>query len=440
MSKSKKSKVESLFYNNKFLMVFSVVMAILLWATVKINYSEELTRVFDNYTISTNKVSIPDGMEIFFDGKEPKVEVTVKGKAYNIGEHILDKDDIIVEASGDYVRSADYLVLNIKAKLRDGVTADVAISKVEPSSVEVYVDYKETRTLNVEAKLNNDPETLISQEFPVIKPTASFSTVEVMGPATIINKLSKAYFTAEVDESELPLTQSKELLAEIVYDVERKSDGRFVTCTSVDNELNSPKVIIPLYITAEADTTVSFLNKPGIYGTEMPEYVVNPSKVMVQYDSKGDVISSVNVGQVDFRELANERKVFELPVNDELRAKLADKSIEKFTVTLDMSDKHMITLDKTPGPIVYIGDDNYNYIVNYEKSNLDSISIVGPKEKLEQLNEENVQIKINVSSLDLASDKEQYVEVPDISIITEGFEDCWIYGKYNAYITVEPKG
>ena len=45
MSKSKKSKVESLFYNNKFLMVFSVVMAILLWATVKINYSEELTRV-----------------------------------------------------------------------------------------------------------------------------------------------------------------------------------------------------------------------------------------------------------------------------------------------------------------------------------------------------------------------------------------------------------
>ena len=36
MNKGKKSSIESLFYNNKFLMVFSVVVAILLWASVKI--------------------------------------------------------------------------------------------------------------------------------------------------------------------------------------------------------------------------------------------------------------------------------------------------------------------------------------------------------------------------------------------------------------------
>jgi hypothetical protein len=44
MSKNQKSSIEGLFYNNKFLMVFSVVVAILLWATVKINYSDNATR------------------------------------------------------------------------------------------------------------------------------------------------------------------------------------------------------------------------------------------------------------------------------------------------------------------------------------------------------------------------------------------------------------
>ena len=48
-------------------------------------------------------------------------------------------------------------------------------------------------------------------------------------------------------------------------------------------------------------------------------------------------------------------------------------------------------------------------------------------------------MEINVSSLNLEEKDEQMVEVSNISIVSEGFEDCWVYGKYKAYIAVEVK-
>ena len=42
MNNSRKSIIEKIVFNNKALMVFSVIVAVIIWATVKINYSEEI--------------------------------------------------------------------------------------------------------------------------------------------------------------------------------------------------------------------------------------------------------------------------------------------------------------------------------------------------------------------------------------------------------------
>ena len=52
---------------------------------------------------------------------------------------------------------------------------------------------------------------------------------------------------------------------------------------------------------------------------------------------------------------------------------------------------------------------------------------------------EDIQVEINVSSLDLEESGEQIVEVSNISIVSEDFEDCWVFGKYKAYIAVGVK-
>ena len=64
---------------------------------------------------------------------------------------------------------------------------------------------------------------------------------------------------------------------------------------------------------------------------------------------------------------------------------------------------------------------------------------MGPKEKLDKITEEDIQIEINVSSLSLMRSNEQLVEVSNISFASDEFDDCWIYGKYKAFISVEFK-
>jgi hypothetical protein len=131
---------------------------------------------------------------------------------------------------------------------------------------------------------------------------------------------------------------------------------------------------------------------------------------------------------------------FEFPVDEKLGVNIVDKSIGKFTVSLDMSSMSSVTMEKTPSKIVLLNqDENFNYIIDFEKSELNAITVIGPAESLKKITNEDIQIEINVSSLSLGRSEEQAVEVSNISIASEKVNDCWIYGKYKAYISVDPK-
>ena len=441
MSKNKKSSIEGLFYNNKFLMVFSIIVAVLLWANVKINYSADTTRTISDLKINlANTVSQAEDIEVFFS-EDILAEVEVSGKAYNINQHALSKDDIIVEATGSYVDTAGYKVLTLTAKIADtSAASDVNVIKVTPSNITVYFDRKTTGTFNVEAKLENDMATLVSDAFTVGQPVPSMSTVEVTGPATILNKLTKVYFNARIDEAKLPLTATKEVAAEIAYQLDRASDSKYLTCTSINDESNPATVTIPLYVSKEVGTSVKFVNQPASYSEEMPRFIVNPSKVNVLYNTKDEEIETLYVGTVDFSNVSNKVNYFEFPVDEKLGVNIVDKTIAKFAVSLDMSSMSSVTFDKTPSKIVLLNQvENYNYVIDFEKSELNAITVIGPRDSLDKITNEDIQVEINVSSLNLKDSEEQLVEVSNISIASDKIDDCWIYGKYKAYISVEPK-
>ena len=441
MNKGKKSSIESLFYNNKFLMVFSVIVAVLLWASVKINYSADVTRTLSDVKVNiADNISLPEDYKAFFNEDDLYVEVEVSGKAYNINQRAFSKDDIIVETVSSYVDSAGQKTINLTAKLADTTgTTDVVITKVVPSAITVYFDKEVTDTFNVVANLQNDISSLATDEFTVGNIVPSMTTIDVKGPATIINKLEKVYFNAKLDEDLLPLKTTKEIEAEISYVLDRLSDSKYLSCPGI-NESNPPTVTIPLYVSKQVNTSVKFVNQPAAYNDTIPEFKVYPAKVNVLYNSKDEEIENLFVGTVDFRNVSNKVNYFEFPVDEKLGVNLVDKSISKFTVSLDMSSMSSVTLQKTPAKIVFLNqDESYSYTINFEKSELNSVTVMGPKDKLDNITEEDMQIEINVSSLSLMRSNEQLVEVSNISIVSEGFDDCWVYGKYNAYISVEEK-
>ena len=442
MNNSRKSIIERIVFNDRALMIFCVIMAIVIWASVKINYSDEVTRTLSDVKINIT-ASVDEDAELtaFIDETELYCEVTVKGKSYDINSYSLSKDEIIVEATGAYVDSAGYRVLNLSAKTADGGIADIEIMKISPSSISVYYDRKTTDTFNVEAKLGNDLSSLVEGEYAVGQPVPSMNTVDVTGPATILNRLSKVYFTAQIKEDSLPLTASKNLPAKIAFDLENEDEAKYLICEGINSESNPATVTVPVYVTKEVETAVKFVNQPAIFSEKVEAVAISPKTVKISYNPQdGENFDKLYVATIDFSKISNKMNNFEFPVDEKLGVTLVDKEIERFNVSVNMSEMSSKTLDKAPTKVVFLNqDENYNYAVDFENSNLDEIVLIGPKESLQKITADDIQVEINVSSLTVNSRILQKVKVSNISIQSDEIDDCWVYGEYFAVLSINAK-
>ncbi|MBQ1243951.1 MAG: hypothetical protein IIX98_06180 [Clostridia bacterium] len=442
MNNSRKSIIEKIVFNNKALMIFSVIVAILIWATVKINYSDEVTRTLTGVKVNITATVDPESeLVAFIDESELYCEVEVKGKSYDINSYALNKDEIIVEASGNFIDSAGNKELTLTAKTADGGIADVEFGKITPSVISVYYDRETHDTFNVEAKLSNDLATLTEGDYAVGQPVASMNTVKVIGPAGVLKTLKKVYFTASIKDDALPLTATKNIPAKISFDIENEEEARYLICEGINNESNPATVTVPVYVTKEVETGVKFVKQPNSFTESVKGVKISPDKVKISYNpQESEQFDKLDIGTIDFSEISNKVNYFEFPVDEKLGVTLTDKTLQKFDVSVDMSDMQSKTLKKAPTKIVYLNQsENYNYSVDFENSSLDEIVIIGPAESLKKIDEDDIQVEINVSSLSVNSRIVQRVKVNNISIQSDEVDDCWVYGEYEAVLTINAK-
>lgn len=443
MNKSNKSIIERIIYNNKLLMVFCVVISVILWAAVKINYSAETTRTISDVKITVVNSADNSDFVPFIGSDALNAEVVVSGKAYNINSYALTKDDIVVEASGGYIDSAGFRVLNLTVKASDtGDLSDVKVTSVSPSTISVYYDRKVTEAFDVAARITNEPDSLAEGEFSVGQPVPSMSTVKVTGPATVLNKMTKVYFDCSVIEEELPLTQSKVIPADISYELESKRYEQFLVCEDVNDESNPATVTIPVYVTKAVPTQVKFINQPAYFNDNPPKVKISPSELKVMYNpAESEEYEFISVGTVDFRTLLNKVNTFSFDVDEKfVNSGVTDTSFSKFSVTVDMSSMSRKTFDLSDAKVVLLNKvDGFDYTVDASHSNFDSVVVVGPKSSLDKINIDDFQIEINVSGLSVMSRISQKLEVSNISIVNEEINDCWIYGAYETVIGVNAK-
>lgn len=436
MKKIKTGFFEKVFYNNKFLFVLSLVLAVALWAAVKINYSGNTSK-----TIADVKVSIDSSLAQendfvpFVEDGGLNVDVEVSGKSYNISS--LTKDDIVVEASSGYIDSAGYKVLTLTARSNE---SDVDISAVSPSSITVFFDRKANDAFNVEAKIENFDALESTDEYFIGKPVPSLNTVNVTGPASVVESLKKVVFVAKVDKGLLPLTETVDVPAEISFETTSKRGKEFLVCSDVGEKSNPATITIPVSKIKTVETTVKFVNEPKYYDENPPKVFIDPHEVEISYNPTDEEYESYNVGTVDFSKLQNGRNDLTFDVDEKSAALLVDKSIKKFTVTVDLGSVSETTIDASSASVVFLNQSkDHKYTASLKNMGLDSVTIVGSKESLEKITADMLQIEINVSSLDTSATGYQRVNVSNISIKSEEIDDCWVYGTYRARVLVKQK-
>ena len=433
----KKTLYERIFYNNKLILALSFVLAIILWAVIKINYSENTTRVITGVPVTLDAALAKENDFMpFYHPDKLTVDVEVYGKAFDINNYSLTRDDITIEANSGYIDTAGYKTLT----LTPVVDGSASVVKITPSTVSVFFDRMRSSQVNVEARLTNETDTLVSDGYTVGQIAPSVNTATVSGPASAVDNLSKVYFEATVPDNQLPLSATTEVTAQISFALEKQRNSQFLVCNNVGTDTNPATVTIPVYKVDKVPTTVKFVNQPPFFDDAPPRVRISPAEVEISYTPDEEEYTAFAVGTIDFHDLKKGVNRLNLTVDETGAALLSNTEEKTFQVQVDLRSMQSETIDATGSNVVYLNASNdKKYTVNLDGSGLGSLMLVGPAESLAKIKADQLQIEINVSSLNTEKKGWQTIEISNIAIMTEGISDCWVYGKYEAQVLIADK-
>lgn len=414
-----KKTLNSIFQNNLFVFLLSLVIAVVIWLLVVINVSPQTTRVIQGVKVNIDQ-TVPSqfGLEVFGES-EFTVDVTVKGKKYQISTANLSAEDIVVTAVTNNVDSAGFRTLQLKAE-PVSENASYTISSISLKTVDVYFDTAKTVEFVIEPEIVTNGFPIVEEGYSSGDINLSNTTVTITGPSTQVNRVEKVVARYILGE---PLTSNMSVETEVMpLDDANKSDFDYLSM-SVDKVV----LAIPVLRVKELNTTVTFKNAPDSYAVNPLMFTVSPSReefniLVDDYDKTVEY----SVGTIDFKELSPSSSIFTFAAEN---TAVANSDVESFTVEVDMSDfsQEYFTF---PSDKVKVNNPDKN---KYEVSGLNkSIVIVGTEEELKSITEDSITVEVDLSGVELTEG--QSLTVP--AIVTVNSQSCWAFGTYTVEVSM----
>ncbi len=414
-----KKKFSDLLHNDKLMLAFSFVAAIIIWLSVVINVSPEMTTTIQNVKVTIdNTVPSQFGLEVFGDN-EFYVDVTVKGKKYQISS--LKPEDIKILAQTNNVDSAGMRTLLLKSDQTFG-SDDYTVTAISHKSIDVYFDVPKTVQLVIEPDVVSAKDVNIVEDgFKTGEINLSETAVNVTGPSTEINRIVKAVARLSLEKA---LSSNKSADVDVLLlDENGKSNFNYVT-----TDIEKVVLTIPVLRVKEVNTTLLFKNAPDEYVLNPLKYTISPSKDYFNISvDEYEKTTEFSVGTIDFKSISPSNYVFEflrtdLPVSDE-------SDTEKFVVKLDVTGLSQEYFVFSSNKIKVNNPEN----TAYKLSGLNkSVVVVGSEKALESITEDDISVEIDISDINISAG--QSTSVP--ANVTVKSSNCWVYGTYTVEVSL----
>lgn len=173
--------------------IYSVLIAILLWAFVVYNQNPESTKIVSGIKISyTNAAELESqGLVILKNDWEPTLDITIKGRRLSIGR--VDSSNVSASVTVPEMRAGEYDV-SINAALQFG---DVSIIDQKPYRTKVVVEPLKSIEVPVEVKYSGNPKEAATS----VQADVSPQTIAVSGPASVVDRVQSAVVTLDVSDA-----------------------------------------------------------------------------------------------------------------------------------------------------------------------------------------------------------------------------------------------
>ena len=422
--KLKNFDLGKLFNNNRFLLVFSLVAAVLIWLFVSVEKSTDITRTLTNVPVQVDYVRLKENFGLVPYGNSTyTVDITVSGKRYNIDNEQDLLEELVVSANTGRVNSVGSYTLPITVESSNDRAA-YTIDSWSLQSVEVFFDYPKEKEFAVTADIQID-DTLVKDGYVAGELVFGESTtVRVSGPESEVSKITSVVARASVDA---PLTQNTTLDAALVA-VTR--DGTTPNYLSFNRASTVAHITVPVYKIVTLPASVSFSGIPSAYLEQLPFSVkVEPASAEFGVaENRLDGMETFEIASIPFSSLTAGTNVIEIDAAD-LTGGIVVDGPEKFKVTVVADGMKAVTVNAS-GSLHFLNVPD-GLSAQTESLHFEQITLVGPAEKVDALTTETI-----VLDADLSTVPEGTTGTVAVPVTVTG-EDYWSYGDYIASVQLQ---
>lgn len=421
----KQSFFSRLFYNNKFLLIFSIFVSFCIWVFVASGSTETITKVIDGIPIEIplSDEAISDGLEVFSQSLTT-AQVRVTGNRAIIGSISQNDIQVFADSSSTITRSGSY-TLALKAKKVGQVNDYEITSSISPSYVYVVVDKQREITLSIEPNISYK----VNKNYFASTAQLSTNQVTIKGPESDISKISKAVATGEIKDE---LSKDTSTKAQITL---LDSYGTKVSSDLITMDVKEITVNIPVLLKKTLPIDVEYLNKPD--NVDISNYVtIEPSTIDIAASEEvfKQIGDKLMLRSVDFSRLVNtSENVYDFNIELPAGCKNLNQVITA-KVTIDFSSMALRTYTVTNFEFKNL---DYQKKASVTKNTL-NITLLGNTAELNKIQSNSIKAIIDLSTKgsNFIGTSEISVSEFDLGIDTS---ECWVIGDYTTIISVESK-
>ncbi len=420
--KKSKFSIKKLIYNDKYLIIISIIMAVIVWIATSMNLSPETTKTITvPVTVDfSNTAAEQLGLKCFGD-ESFDVDVTISCKKYLAKD--ISADNLNVYLQTNAVTTSGYTDVPIKVETNDA--SDFKVTSYYPTSYRAYFDIEDEKTMDIEVKYSSDD--FIAEGYMMGEPLLSESTAVVSGPRSYVSQVSSVVANVTVSDK-LNTTTSMDLVLSAL-----DSYGSRVNYITINTGSEGLTITIPVLKEMTLDVTSSFTGKPGKVDLSDFDISYSVSKVNAGVLEEANT-KEANIGSIDFSQLTVGENEFSFNVNS-INGLVVLDNIDTIKVNVTVPSSYTTTT-------LTVSSDNVDIInlpdgCKASVSGLSSyvVTAVGDESSVEALTSSDIKLVVDVTDAD-DGDVPLGLQTFKASATVEGSDTCWIYGDYNVTLNI----
>ncbi len=422
--KSNKFSIKKITENKRFLAIFSVLVAFVIWLSVVLNQTPNIERNISNIpiTVSTNGQTGENVLQEISGAFEKTINVRVKGPAYVVSS--LTADDIKVMPTLDAVVVPGQYNVTLNAT-KNSLSGEYSIIGVSPSELTTKFDYIIDAVHTVEIEADGIKLTDAAAETGLIDRGLRFnnavdSQIKISGPKTEVDKVKKV--VALVDQSEkIGKTTSYE--AQIVLFDE---NGAKLDSSLYNLSTSKVKVSKVIYKKKTVPVVPTFVNAPVGF-SEQVKWELSDKEIEIMGEPENiNTIEKIELPPINLTDISPANKSVEMPLEFSGGVESVDNTTA-VTVTFDISGFVQKSFTVTD----VVGENNPNNLSVTLNSSIKNVKICGPKSVINKLSADDLYAKIDVT------DKIKGEYILPVTIVSRSGKVLWQVGDYEASVSIK---